>query len=117
MAATSGRSFFLNGLCVSTSVTNAASRAMGVCLPGALAWPPVDFAVNFTSALPFSNTPTMAKLPGMPPMGSEMIAPPSSQTRNSSTPRRCSSATSFGAPSPAHSSVHDEARYTSVGGV
>ena len=90
---------------------------MGVCFPGALAWPPVDFAVNFTSALPFSNTPTMAKLPGMPPMGSEMIAPPSSQTRNSSTPRRCSSATSLGAPSPAHSSVHDEARYTSVGGV
>ena len=112
MAATSGRSFFLNGLCVSTSVTNAASRAMGVCFPGALAW-----AVNLTSPLPFSKTPTMAKLPGMPPMGSEMIAPPSSQTRNNSTPRRCSSATSFGAPSPAHSSVHDEARYTSVGGV
>lgn len=31
-------------------------------------------------------------------------------------PLRCSSFTSFGAPSPAHSSVQEDARYTSVGG-
>ena len=75
---------------------------MGLFAIGALAWPPLLRAVNFTSALPFSNTPTMAKLPGMPP--------PSSQTRNGRTPRRLSSATIFGAPSPAHSSVQDEER-------
>ena len=109
MAVTSGRNFLRNGACFSTSVTNADRRAMGVFAVGALAWPPVLRAVNFTSALPFSNTPTMAKLPGMPPIGSVMMPPPSSQTRNGRTPRRLSSATSFGAPSPAHSSVQDEA--------
>ena len=46
-----------------------------------------------------------------------IIPPPSSHTRKSSTPRRFNSLTILGAPSPAHSSVHDEARYTSVGGV
>ena len=84
---------------------------------GALAWPPVERAVNFTSALPFSNTPTIAKFPFMPPMGSEIMPPPSSQTINSSTPRRLSSSTIFGAPSPAHSSVQEEARSTSQSGV
>ena len=97
--------------------TKAATRATGVFLPGALACPPVPKAVNFTSALPFSNTPTMAKLPRMPPMGSVMIPPPSSHTRKGLTPRLSISLTSFGQPSPAHSSVQEEDRYTSMGGV
>ena len=48
---------------VSVSFTNAASLATGECAFGALAWPPSEAAVKRTSALPFSNTPTMAKLP------------------------------------------------------
>ena len=116
MAETSGSIFFWNGECFSTSVTKAQRRAIGVPLDGALACPPLLFAVNFTSALPFSKTPTIAKFPGIPPTGSVMIAPPSSHRRNSRIPLRCSSFTSFGAPSPAHSSVQEDARYTSVGG-
>ena len=98
------------------SVTKAQRRAIGVPLDGALACPPLLFAVNFTSAFPFSKTPTIAKFPGIPPTGSVMIAPPSSHRKNSRIPLRCSSFTSFGAPSPAHSSVQEDARYTSVGG-
>ena len=50
--------------CVSTSLTNADNLAIGVPLDGALACPPLLLAVNFTPALPFSNTPTMAKIAG-----------------------------------------------------
>ena len=90
---------------------------MGVSFPGALAWPPLPRAVKVTSAQPFSKTPIMAKLPGMPPMGSRMMPPPSSMTRNKSTPRRRISSTSLGQPSPPHSSVQEEDRYTSQSGV
>ena len=38
-------------------------KCAGECFSGALAWPPDDSAVKSTSALPFSNTPIMAKLP------------------------------------------------------
>ena len=89
---------------------------MGECGFGVEAWPPFDRAVKRTSALPFSNTPIMAKFPWMPPIGSEMIPPPSSHTSQGRTPRRFSSATIFGQPSPAHSSVQEEERYTSFSG-
>ena len=48
---------------VSTSWTKAARFAMGECGFGVLAWPPSELAVKRTSALPFSNTPIMAKFP------------------------------------------------------
>ena len=116
MAATSFGIFRRKRLWVSTSWTKSARRAMGEWGFGALEWPPSETAVKRTSAFPFSKTPIMAKLPGIPAMGSRMIPPPSSQTSQGETPLLFSSATSFGQPSPLHSSVQEEERYTSFSG-
>ena len=63
MAATSFGIFRRKICFVSASFTNAASRATDEWAFGALLWPPSEVAVKRTSALPFSNTPTMAKFP------------------------------------------------------
>ena len=60
MAATSGSKRLRKGERFSTRSMKAASLAIGLFLGGALACPPEERAVNFTSALPFSNTPIIA---------------------------------------------------------
>ena len=41
---------------------------------------PVERAINFKSAQPFSPTPAIANVPSAPPIGSYRIIPPSSKT-------------------------------------
>ena len=71
----------------STAAMNLPKRTSGVPFPGVEACPPLERAMNFRSAQPFSPTPTMAKVPLDPPMGSVKIMPPSSRTMENRMPR------------------------------
>ena len=104
-------------MCVSTSLTNAASRAIGVFFVGALAWPPDERAVNLTSPLPFFKNADHGEvaLNTADRLGDYAAALVTDEEQLNAAALKLF--TIFGAPSPAHSSVQDEARYTSHLGV
>ena len=70
IALVSGSISLRKGQCRSTSHTKAESLAIGEFFCGVLACPPLPRAMNFTLALPFSDTPIMAKFPLIPIIGS-----------------------------------------------
>ena len=84
---------------------------------GVAAWPPSAFVVMLALNTPFSDTPTTANGMSTPSGGLSMTAPPSSTTMYGTRPMRCRCSTMWGAVSPPSSSVFDEKKYTSRGGV